>query len=434
MRYCALVDCNNFYVSCERVFNPALERRSVIILSNNDGCVVARSQEAKQLGIGMGEPFFKVSDLCSKRDVVVYSSNYQLYGNLSERVMSVLTTASPDIEPYSIDEAFLWFPEGMTTKEVVATCAALGQRVYQWVGIPTSIGIAPTKTLAKLATAIAKERSRTPESHSLTARFNKKAVVSLTSSAEWNPVLKTTPIRQLWGVGSGLERRLHGLGIQTAWDLHESPPLLIRRKTGVVGERLLWELHGISCLPAEKTEGRKSITRSRSFGEAVTDFPILSEALATHISSACEQLREEGLCANAMYVFAQTAIDPITEERSCHGTTLSFSVPTNDTPRVISIASKSLLRWAQQGLRYKKCGVVFLDLIPEQQVAPDLFQERAGKKRREVLHVVDEINARFGKNTLFYGATGVCPRWQMRCDHRSRRYTTCWDELPIVRA
>lgn len=430
MKYCALVDCNNFYVSCERLFNPALEKRPVIILSNNDGCIVARSQEAKELGIGMGEPFFKVSDLCSKRDVVVYSSNYQLYGDLSERVMAVLATATPDLEVYSIDEAFLWFPESMSTKQVVETCVRVRQQIHQWVGIPTSIGIAPTKTLAKLATALAKESSNGKRSQA----HHRKAPVTLLSNGEWEPVLKTTPIRQLWGVGAGLEKRFHNLGIQTAWDLHESDPLLVRRKAGIVGERLLWEIHGINCLPLEKAESRKSITCSRSFAEAVTDPKDLSEALATHISSACEKLREDGSCATAMQVFALTTIDPITEERNCYGTTLTFPIPTNDTPYAIGLATKTLHRWVKQGLRYKKCGVVMFDLVPEQQVAPDLFHEGQGNKRREVLNVVDAINARFGKNTLFYGATGIHPRWQMRCDHRSHRYTTCWDELATVRA
>jgi DNA polymerase V len=431
MKYCALVDCNNFYVSCERLFNPALEKRPVIILSNNDGCVVARSQEAKQLGIGMGEPFFKVSDLCSKRDVVVYSSNYQLYGDLSERVMAVLATATPDLEIYSIDEAFLWFPESMSIKQVVETCVRVRQQVYQWVGIPTSIGIAPTKTLAKLATALAKESQK---KEPLSPTRKRSAVISLLSNSDWEPILKTTPIRQLWGVGAGLEKRFHGLGIQTAWDLHESDPLLIRHRAGIVGERLLWELHGVNCLPLEKAESRKSITCSRSFGEAVTDPQDLSEALSTHISSACEKLREDGLCATAMQVFALTAIDPITEERNRYGTTISFPTPTNDTPYAIDLATKTLHQWAKQGPRYKKCGVVMFDFVPEQQVSPDLFHGGLGNKRREVLNVVDAINARFGKNTLFYGATGVHPRWQMRCDHRSRRYTTCWDELATVRA
>ena len=430
MKYCALVDCNNFYVSCERLFNPALERRPVIILSNNDGCVVARSQEAKELGIGMGEPFFKVSDLCSARNVVVYSSNYQLYGDLSERVMAVLATASPDLEVYSIDEAFLWFPEGMSTKQVVEACVRVRRQVSQWVGIPTSIGIAPTKTLAKLATALAKESTgeKRPQSP------GRRAPVTLLSNGEWEPVLKTTPIRKLWGVGTGLEKRFHSLGIQTAWDLHESDPILIRRKAGIIGEKLLWELHGINCLPLEKAASRKSVTCSRSFGEAVTDPKDLSEALATHISSACEKLREEGLCATAMQVFALTTIDPITEERNCYGTTLMFPIPTNDTPHAIGLATKTMHQWAKQGPRYKKCGVVMLDLVPEQQVPQDLFQNGLGSKRREVLNVVDAINARFGKNTLFYGATGIHPRWQMRCDHRSRRYTTRWDELAIVHA
>ena len=422
MKYCSLVDCNNFYVSCERLFNPALEGRPVIILSNNDGCVVARSLEAKRLGIAMGEPYYQVSRLCSDRDVVVYSSNYQLYGDLSRRVMATLATIVPEPEVYSIDEAFLWFPEGMSVRDVADQCVRAKERILQWVGIPTSIGIAPTKTLAKLATKLAKSRS------------SGIAVVALPSNREWEPVLKTTPVRELWGVGSGLEKQFHSLGIRSAWDLYESDPLRIKCRAGVVGERLLWELHGVPCLPFAREEKRKSITRSRSFAEAITDLKDLSDALATHISAACEELRVEGSCAHAMSLFASTAIDPITKERKSYGTTLSFPVPTNETPYAIGLAARTVHRWAKQGLRYKKCGVVMLDLIPEQQVAPDLFHEGPTEKRREILHVVDAINTRFGKNTLFYGATGLSHRWQMRCDHRSRRYTTCWDELAVVHA
>ena len=430
MRYCALVDCNNFFVSCERIFNPAIEKRPVIILSSNDGCVVARSYEAKQLGIAMGEPFFKVSDLCSRRDVVVYSSNYQLYGDLSRRVMATLATIAPNLEVSSIDEAFVWFPKALSTCEVQRRCIQARQRILQWVGIPTSIGIAPTKTLAKLATALAKERSRT-------ACPDQNAVVLFSSSHEWEPILKTTPIRRLWGVGPGLEQQFHTLGIRTAWDLHESAPFFIRYRIGVAGERLLWELHGIPCLQSEEPKKRKSITCSRSFAEAITDPEELLKALAVHISSACEQLRKEGSYARAMYMFASTAVNPATEERDRYGTTIPFLAPTNETSHILNLAAKTVRQWAPRGLRYKKCGVVMLNLISEQQAAPDLFCKGPSKKQQEISHLVDAINTRFGKNTLIRGLCKTCDgsaQWRVRCDHRSRRYTTCWDELAIAHA
>ena len=258
MSHYVLVDCNNFYVSCERVFNPWLEGRPVIVLSNNDGCVVARSQEAKQLGIAMGEPFFRIKDLCSCRKVVVYSSNYQLYGDLSERVMTVVASMTQNFQVYSIDEAFVWFPSTMSSQEVVDRCVALRRRIRQWVGIPTSVGIAPSKTLAKIATKLAKKSA--------------SGVVDLSCPSLRREVLKGVPIREVWGIGARLEAKCHGMGVQTAWDFCEKNTSLIRRHMGIVGERMLWELRGISCLPLEEeAPSKKSISCSRSFGKAVED-------------------------------------------------------------------------------------------------------------------------------------------------------------------
>lgn len=427
MNYCALVDCNNFYVSCERVFNPALEGRPVIVLSNNDGCVVARSQEAKRSGIDMGVPFFKISSLCSQKNVVVYSSNYELYGDLSDRVMSILSAEAPDCEIYSIDEAFLWFSNGEPSSEIYKKCVDIRRRIHQWVGIPTSIGIAPTKTLAKIATGVAKKRSREAKTSS-----HQRAVVSLRSPDLWEPILKETPVREIWGVGPAFERRLLSLGIQTAYDLHNSDPMIIKKNFGITGERILWELHGISCLAFEEPKNNKSITCSRSFRQSVTDLSELTEALATHISSACEKLRQQGSCASAMYMYALTQIDPRTGTRHCDSTTIPFIIPTNHTPYIIGQAAARARHHMHQGTPYKKCGVIMMDLVSEEQIAPDLFEKDYTKKQRDSVHVVDAINARFGKNTVFYGATGIHPQWMMRCDHRSRRYTTCWDELAIA--
>lgn len=421
MSYFALVDCNNFYVSCERVFDPSLEGRAVIVLSNNDGCVVARSQEAKGLGISMGEPFFKIKELCARRDVAVYSSNYQLYGNLSERVMTILATMAPDLQVYSIDEAFLWYPSSMTSEEVFARCVEIRKKITQWIGIPTSIGIGPSKTLAKVATKLAK----TQASH---------GVVDLSSISHQEAALKKLPVREIWGIGARLEAKVHGMGIQTAWDLCQKNPSLIRRQMGIVGERMLWELRGISCLPLEEVQPKKSISCSRSFGKALTDYEGLAEALSTHVASACEKLRQQESCASAMCVYVMAVVDSKTGEQRCLETTAGFSVPSNSTPDMIQSAKGCLASLFCRGQRYKKCGVIMMDLIPEASVVPDLFVEVADGKRRQALTTVDGINARFGKNTLFYGAMGVDRGFAMRCDNRSKRYTTCWDELAVVKA
>lgn len=421
MSHFALVDCNNFYVSCERVFDPRLEGRAVIVLSNNDGCVVARSQEAKQLGIPMGEPFFKIRELCARRKIAVYSSNYQLYGDLSERVMTMLAATAPALQVYSIDEAFLWFPPTLSSEEVFARCVEIRQTIKQWVGIPTSIGIAPSKTLAKVATKLAKKE----KTH---------GVVDLSSPLLQEVALKEFPIREVWGIGARLEERAHRMGIQTAWDFCQKNPSLIRREMGIVGERMVWELRGISCLPLTEAQPNKSISCSRSFGRAVTEYEELAEALSTHVASACEKLRQQESCARAMCVYVMALVDSSTGERRCFGSTIDLALPSNSTPDLIHSAKACLLRLFCRGQRYKKCGVIMIDLVPEESVEPDLFIGMEDDKRRRVLTTVDGINARFGKNTLFYGAMGVERGWAMRCDSRSRRYTTCWDELAVVRA
>jgi DNA polymerase V len=420
MSHFVLVDCNNFYVSCERVFNPRLEGCPVIILSNNDGCIVARSQEAKLLGIGMGEPFFKVKELCERQKVVVYSSNYHLYGDLSGRVMSILSTVAPDLQIYSIDEAFLQLPAALGSEEVADRCKELRRIIKQWVGIPTSIGIASSKTLAKVATKLAKT--------------NSCGVVDLSAPSACEDALRTFPIREIWGIGAALEDRLHGMGIRTAWELCQKDPSYIRRCLGVAGERMLWELRGINCLPLEKVHPNKSITCSRSFGRTVQDCDEMAEAISAHAASACEQLREQHLCAYAMTVYVMALVDSKTGDRRCFGTTVSFLSHTNNTPEVIRRAKECLQQIFSPGQRYKKCGVIMIDLVSETSVAPDLFLGGFLLKHRRILETVDALNKRFGKNTVFYGAMGIDRSWKVRSDSRSSRYTTCWDELPIVKA
>lgn len=418
MSHCFLLaDCNNFYVSCERLFNPWLLGRPVIVLSNNDGCVVARSQEAKQAGIKMGDPYFKIRDLCDRARVIVYSSNYNLYGDISNRVMTVLSAAAEEIEIYSIDEAFLKFSPGISYDSIFALSVELRKKIRRWVGIPISIGIAPTKTLAKIANDLAKK--------------SKTGIFDLSSSAIQEEVLKNYPVEEIWGIGSRLKERLYALGIQTAWQFKETEPSLIRRKMGVVGERMLLELQGISCLPLCEPAPKKSISYSRSFGKIVTEFDELAEALSTYVNGASVKLRDQKSCAKAMYVYLEALLDPSQGTRRTDGISVPLSIPTNDTPRLISAAKQCLQKIFSKTERYKKCGVVLLDLIPEQQVIPDLFLGAADPKRRKLLDAVDALNAYYGKGTLFYGAMGVDYSWKTRKE-RSSILSDNWKELPTA--
>lgn len=423
MSHFVLVDCNNFYASCERLFNPRLEGKPVIVLSNNDGCVVARSQEAKQLGIAMGEPFFKIKDLCKQYRVNVFSSNYALYGDLSRRVMSILTEQVPDIQVYSIDEAFLEYPKEVKQQEMIAICRELKAVIKQWVGIPTSLGIGPTKTLAKVANYLAKKNPKY------------SGVCNLCSTDVQRDVLGDFPVGEVWGIGGRSKVKLQALGIFTAGQFCELDPLVVRKQMGVVGERILWELRGVSCLPLEKAEPRKNIAFSRSFGKVVTEKSELHEAIATYVAAAAVKMRKQSCSAQAMYIYLEEAFNSYTGVlRQHHSMTKTFPFPIQDTPWMIQIAKHCVGKLYCKGMRYKKCGVVLLDLVPDNHIVPDLFQNGVNEKRKAVSKIVDALNATKGKNTLFYAAMGINPAWRTRAEARSHSYTTSWDGLAKVRA
>jgi len=411
-----LVDCNNFYVSCERLFNPKLEGRPVIVLSNNDGCVVARSQEAKKLGVQMGEPFFQVRERCKAWGVIVYSSNYALYGNLSSRVMEILKTFSPDVEIYSIDEAFLRFDAEMPLE---AVASEIRKRVRQWVGIPVSIGIGPTKTLAKAANKIAKSGS---------------SIFDLRSRPVQEEMLHKLVPRDIWGVGRSTAETLQTLGIYTARDFRDAATTLIRRQLGVVGERTQLELQGISCLPLEEATSPQSICRSRSFPHVITDIGIIAEALATHASCVAERLREERCVTSAISVFLEAMRKPSERTRDYFSVAAALPSPTYDTTQLIRAAKQGLERIFRSEMRYKKCGVVALDVAAERDVELDLFTERVDPRRKRLLETMDVVNQGAGKRILTFAATGVGRAWEMRSEKRSPRYMSSWRELAMVMA
>lgn len=420
MSYFVLADCNNFYVSCERLFNPKLENCPVIVLSNNDGCVVARSQEAKKIGIKMGEPFFKIRDLCDCKGVVVLSSNYRLYGDISKRIMTLLAEHAPEIEIYSIDEAFLKYSSSFSFSDLTAICENLKHHIKKCVGIPISLGIAQTKTLAKVANDLAKKTS-------------KSGVFCITPETRID-ILDDYPIGDVWGIGRRLSERLRCLGIFNAGEFSRMDPIVIRKKMGVVGERMIWELNGTSCLEIEEPVPKKSITCSRSFGRVVLEKHVLAEALSTYVNNACQKLRGQQSCAHALLVFLESQVDSQSPLRRYFNTSESFQLPTNDTGLIISVAKRCLDRIYHEGERYKKCGVLLLDLIPESSVIPDLFLGASHPKRNAFMKAADAINERFGRNKIFFGAMGIERPWTMKSDRRSMFNTTQWDYLAIAKA
>lgn len=420
MSYFILADCNNFFVSCEKLFNPRLEGQPVIVLSSNDGCVVSRSQEAKKLGIKMGDPFFKIRDFCERMKVRVYSSNYKLYGDISQRVMEVLLSVAEEIEIYSIDEAFLKFSESRASENVLQLCRELRRKVKRWVGIPISLGAAPTKTLAKVANDMAK-------------KDRSVGVFDLTSSALQKQILQAYPVGEIWGIGPRLSERLHAVEIRTAWEFREAEPTFIRRKMGVVGERMLWELRGISCIPLDEPAPKKNICFSRSFGKVVSDPVELAEALSTYVCGACVKLRGQNSCTNAITVFLEAVLDAKEGSRRHYGITASFSHPTNDTPQIITAAKYCLKKMFIETERYKKCGIILLDLISEDLVIPDLFLGSRNPKRRKLMDAVDSLNIYYGKNTIFYGSSGIGRSWKTRSNKCSQHYTE-WKGLATALA
>ena len=416
----ALVDCNNFYVSCERVFNPKLEGRPVVVLSNNDGVVVARSEEAKALGIGMAIPFFEVRDIIKRGNVEVYSSNYTLYADFSRRVTSILTQFTPELEIYSIDEVFLNL-SGFERTGLANYGRQIVQTVKKWTGIPTSIGIAPTKVLAKAANRLAKKTKAGG------------GVVDFTALSDLSGPLSKIKVGDLWGVGHQSEKKLKDRGIETALDLQEANDKEILQLLGVVGQRIVFELRGISCLPLGLVrEVRKSLVVSRSFGHKVESLTELTEAVAEYASQAGERLRAEGLCAGVITVFAVTRSSGTPSQM--HAAGREFPVPTDSTPELIRAAEKGIEKIFQPGLLFRKTGVVLTGIVPDNEVQADLFDGEKRERNRRLMQALDAVNGELGPGLLRYAASGVKQDWRMKSEHRSRRYTTRWDELLEVRA
>jgi DNA polymerase V len=417
MNSIALVDCNNFYVSCERVFQPLLNGKPVLVLSNNDGCVVARSSEAKALGIQMGVPLFKIRDLVKQHNIQVFSSNYSLYGDLSHRIMTSLQFFSPVVEIYSIDEAFLELaPSQSNTNygEEIRRC------LKQWVGIPVSIGIAPTKVLAKVATDVAKQSG--------------VGIFCLDQAEAADPILATMPIADIWGIGGRLEKWFTARGISTALQFKQASPELVRKKMGVVGQRLLLELQGISCLPLELIPNPKQETCvSRSFAQAVTTLDELQTAIAFFVSRAAEKLRRQQQTPAVMIIFARTSFfidQPISISQA-----IALPTPTHYTPELLKLAHSALKRIFRPHHPYKKAGVIMTGLQSERIVQGNLFEQpRNTERQQRLMLTLDRLNKQFGRETIGFGLFGQQQDWRMKSDLCSPRFTTAWDDLPEVKA
>ena len=412
----ALVDCNNFYASCERVFDPRLVGVPVIVLSSNDGCVVARSAEAKALGIKMGVPFFQIEPFCKRTGVRVFSSNYTLYGDMSRRVMRVLADWAPAMEVYSIDEAFLdvsHFCEDQLQHELTL----LRARVHMWTGIPVSIGVGRTKTLGKIANDIAK----------------KGAGVAVLAQAQETDAMADLPVGDVWGIGRRLTAALEPLGITTATQLRDSDIRQLRERFNVVVERTVMELRGISCLSLEDiTPARKTLMVSRSFGDKVTTLADLEAAVSTHAARAAEKLRAGRQVAENIEVFMHTSpYDKTTKPYRARAVT-ALAHATADT-RLIASAALSLTRQLfKQGHRYAKAGILMLGLSEAETATPTLFAGTDDRRSRALMSALDRLNADYGRGAVRFAATKMGKAWRMRADRRSRSYTTKWDELPVA--
>lgn len=422
----ALVDGNNFFASCERVFDPTLKGRPVIVLSNNDGCAVARSPEAKALGIPMGAPLFKIKDLVAAHGVRVFSGNYELYGDMSRRVVEVLRDFTPDLEVYSVDESFLAWPGFAGGEdELLALGARIRDRVERWTGISVGVGFGPTKTLSKLANYLAKK----------VRAF--EGVASLMDSRVRAQVLAQIPIDEVWGVGRRLAPRLIAMGVRTAGDLAALDPKKARRVFTVVGERLVREMNGQPCLDFDDLPApRQSAVVSRSFGRPVASLDELLEAVAAFAHRAGEKIRSEGLAASYVQAYADANRFAPLGERYSGSAGFHLAEPSSDTRLLVGEARRLTEGFWRPGVRFARAGVLLAGLVDEAQITPSLFGRGslARDKAERLMAAMDALNNRMGRDTVKPLAAGLAKVWQGKSSHRSPAWTTRWDELPTVRA
>ena len=411
----ALADCNNFYASCERVFNPGLKDKPIVVLSNNDGCIIARSNEAKVLGIKMGEPVFKVRDIIDNNNIYVFSTNFALYGDMSSRVMSLLSDMSPEIEIYSIDEAFMNFTG---VKDSVHLASKMKSIIAKSTGIPISIGIAETKTLAKVANYIAKKQTA-------------NGVYALTEQQQIENVLKELPVSKLWGVGNRHLRMLNSYGINTAYDFIQLNEDWVLEKMTIMGLRMQRELKGDSCFGIDAYPSRKkNIRTSRSFGVKVKSLQTIQESIIAHAARCAEKLRIENSCARYVSVILRT--NPFSKSQDYYYgyKSINLEIPTNDSMEIVNAAKALLGSIYKEGLIYTKSGVIVGDTVPADQVQLNLFYSEQGKEKRKNLYKsVDFINQTMGRDKIQLLGQGIAKKWKLKQENLSPCYTTRWTDL-----
>ncbi len=426
MSYFALVDCNNFYASCQRAFRPDLEGKPIVVLSNNDGCIVARSSEAKALGeIPVGQPFFKIKHLLKAHNIHVFSSNYQLYGDMSERVMTILKQFVSKVEVYSIDEAFLKLDFlKQDEQQLFQFCIQLRRVIRQWTGIPVSIGLGNTKTLAKLANRIAKKN-------------REEGVFIFEKNKSYREVLKELSVGKVWGIGNRSAHRLdHFFDIKTIFELMQVREQWMRKEFGVTGLRTLRELKGFPCYVLENPDaGRKNLLVSRSFRKDVNELSELTEAISVFTSLLGEKLRKFHYRAGVLTVFirANKHRNKRPDGRYYFSQSLELPIPTSNTNRLITHATDMVRQLFDKATNYKKAGIIASYLRPEESLQGHLFEsEKEEIRLQSLMKTMDAINKKNGRNTVYFSSCGSHHGWRMFCEMRSPNYTTSWKDIPEI--
>lgn len=419
-RHIALIDVNNFYVSCERVFNPKLNGKPVVVLSNNDGCAVARSNEVKALGVSMGAPWFKMKDLAKQHGIIALSSNYALYADMSNRVMSILREFSPDQEVYSIDESFLDLTE-FQSRDLIQYGQKMRKRIFKWTGLPVCVGIGATKTLAKLANHCAKKRPV----------FKGVCNFNSMSQDELNSLLSEIPVGEIWGVGGKLAPKLEALGFKSVLDLKHANQKIMRREFSVVMEKTIRELNGHVCIELEEAPpAKKQILSSRSFGQPVRDYNSLAESITLYISRAAEKLRRQQSLAGSVYVYIRTSPFKPDDPFYSNGMTISLPSPVNDSRQLANVALWALKQLYRPNYNYAKAGVMLSELVPVGHAQMDMFTKtETSVKSTELMKAMDSINRKMGKDSIKLASEGFRKPWKMRQENKSPPYTTDWKHI-----
>ncbi len=421
----ALIDCNNFYVSCERAFNAAIQNKPVIVLSNNDGCVVARSNEVKKLGVKMGQPVFECQALIKQHGIQVFSSNYSLYADMSDRVMAILSTFSPRMEVYSIDEAFLELTD-LCINDLTEFGRTIKSKLQQYTGIPVSVGIAPTKSLTKIANEMVKKEPQ----------FGGVLDLTRLSDQEIDEILARVTIEDVWGIGPKYALFLRNYGISTAKDLKYADEKWVRRHLTVTGARIVFELRGIACIPLEEERPPKQgIMCAKTFGREITSLEEMQEAITTYAARAVEKLRDQDSLTSCLTIFIKTNPFQKNSEQYSNSFTMNIPHPTAFTPDILKYALEGLSVMYREGYRYYKAGVYLTKLSPQSSIQPDLFGEFSLSqhyKQAHLMAIVDAINKIYGRDTLIFAIQGITRSWKMRQLRLSSHFTTNWSEILTI--